>query len=47
MGEGWKGGYLPASPASTMMGSSSSSDTKTAHTEELYKEFTFKRFNDI
>ena len=30
-----------------MMGSSSSSDTRTAHTDELYKEFIFEKFNDI
>ena len=46
-GGGREKGYLPASPASTMMGSSSSSDTRTAHTDELYKEFIFEKFNDI
>ena len=33
---------LPASPASTMIGSSFSSETSTAHTEELYREFTLR-----
>ena len=36
---------LPASDGSTMIGSSSSSDTKTAHTEELYREFTWRIVN--